>query len=153
MDGGEREPRPDARLVRTDVGDVLTYSRKVDVVMATPDEYVGRQLRVEGQLRQGSIEFQNDPSCEHRFVLMQGDLEMPVRFPRCVVPDTFRDVPGMDVGVTVEGELQADDSIEATQVLAKCPSKYEMKQKAASGEKAPHAMGGPAEAPSPVAAP
>ena len=45
----------------------------------------------------------------------------------------------MDLGVTVEGELQADESIEASQVLAKCPSKYEMKEKAASGEKAPHA--------------
>jgi cytochrome c-type biogenesis protein CcmE len=45
----------------------------------------------------------------------------------------------MDVAVTVEGELRSDDSLEASQVLAKCPSKYEMKQKAASGEKAPHA--------------
>jgi len=44
----------------------------------------------------------------------------------------------MDVGVTVEGELRSDDSIEASQVLAKCPSKYEMQQKQAQGEKAPH---------------
>ena len=63
---------------------------------------------------------------------------MPVRYAQCVVPDTFRDVPGMDVGVTVEGELLTDNSFEATSVLAKCPSKYEMKQKAAGGEKMPH---------------
>jgi cytochrome c-type biogenesis protein CcmE len=56
-----------------------------------------------------------------------------------VVPDTFRDVPGMDVGVTVEGALQADNSFEATSVLAKCPSKYEMKDRANKGEQMPHA--------------
>jgi len=44
----------------------------------------------------------------------------------------------MDVGVTVEGELHADNSFEATSVLAKCPSKYEMKNRAANGEKMPH---------------
>jgi cytochrome c-type biogenesis protein CcmE len=46
----------------------------------------------------------------------------------------------MDVGVTVEGELQADNSFEATSVLAKCPSKYEMKDRKASGEAVPHGM-------------
>ena len=45
----------------------------------------------------------------------------------------------------VEGVGQAVElvpgagAVEATQVLAKCPSKYEMKQKAANGEKMPHA--------------
>ena len=64
---------------------------------------------------------------------------MPVRFAQCVVPDTFRDVPGMDVGVTVEGTLLADNSFEATTVLAKCPSKYEMKERQGRGEQMPHA--------------
>ena len=54
------------------------------------------------------------------------------------MPDTFRDVPDIDVGVTVEGELQADDSFEATSVLAKCPSKYEMQQRKEHGEQMPH---------------
>jgi len=44
----------------------------------------------------------------------------------------------MDVGVTVEGELQANNTFEATTVLAKCPSKYEMKDRAARGERMPH---------------
>jgi len=63
---------------------------------------------------------------------------VPVRFAQCVVPDTFRDIAGMDVGVTVEGTLAADDSFEASSVLAKCPSKYEMKEKQKSGEMMPH---------------
>jgi cytochrome c-type biogenesis protein CcmE len=47
-------------------------------------------------------------------------------------------VPDVDVGVTVEGELQADSTFEATSVLAKCPSKYEMQQRKQHGEQMPH---------------
>jgi cytochrome c-type biogenesis protein CcmE len=56
------------------------------------------------------------------------------------VPDTFKDMPGMDVEVTAEGKLGADDKVfTATSIIAKCPSKYEMKQKSMAGEIAPHA--------------
>jgi len=68
---------------------------------------------------------------------LKNGVEMPVRFAQCVVPDTFRDMPGMDVGVTVEGELQTDGNFEASNVLAKCPSKYEMKEKAKNGQMPP----------------
>jgi cytochrome c-type biogenesis protein CcmE len=49
----------------------------------------------------------------------------------------------MDVGVTVEGELLADNSFVASTVLAKCPSKYEMKERQGRGEQMPHAAVGP----------
>ena len=68
----------------------FVYSKLVHEVMGAPDSFEGRRLRVEGELRQGSIEFREDP-CEWRFVLYKEDKEMPVRFPQCVVPDTFRD--------------------------------------------------------------
>ena len=55
------------------------------------------------------------------------------------MPDTFRDVPGMDVAVTAEGKLTDDGRFEASQIMAKCPSKYEMQQRAEAGEQAPHA--------------
>jgi len=46
----------------------------------------------------------------------------------------------MDVGVTVEGKLAAGGGgFDATQVLAKCPSKYEMKERRDHGEQMPHA--------------
>ena len=35
----------------------------------------------------------------------------------------------MDIGVTVEGKLASNGGFEASQVLAKCPSKYEMKER------------------------
>jgi cytochrome c-type biogenesis protein CcmE len=114
------------------------YSKPVDELLVDKAKFVGRPVRAEGNLVHGSIEKRIDP-CEYRFKIERNGVMVPIRLAKCVVPDTFRDVPGMDLAVTVEGELLADDSLEATQVLAKCPSKYEMKQKAARGEQAPHA--------------
>jgi cytochrome c-type biogenesis protein CcmE len=63
-----------------------------------------------------------------------------VRYAQCIVPDTFKDVPGMDVGVTVEGKLAAGGGFEASQVMAKCPSKYEMKEMKEQGKEMPHQL-------------
>lgn len=125
-------------LVLVGMQDKGMYSKPVDELIAQKAKFVGKPVRVEGNLVHGSLVKRESP-CEYRFKMEKNGTELPVRFGKCVVPDTFRDIPGMDVGVTVEGELQADNSVEASQVLAKCPSKYEMKQKAAGGEKAPHA--------------
>jgi cytochrome c-type biogenesis protein CcmE len=76
--------------------------------------------------------------CEYRFTIAKNGVSLPVRFAQCIVPDTFRDVPGLDVGVTVEGELRPDNGFEATSVLAKCPSKYDMQQRKQRGEEMPH---------------
>ena len=140
-------------LVLVGMQDKGVYSKPVDELIQQTSKFVGKPVRAEGLLVHGSLVKRESP-CEYRFKMEKNGTEVPVRYAKCVVPDTFRDVPGMEVGVTVEGELQTDNSIEASQVLAKCPSKYEMKQKAASGEKAPHAMGGPGEsAPMPNATP
>lgn len=126
-------------LVLVGFRDKGTYSKSVDELVAQKAQYVDKPVRVEGLLVHGTLQKRDTP-CEYRFTIEKNGTQMPVRFPKCVVPDTFRDVPGVDLGVTVEGRLLADQSLEATQVLAKCPSKYEMKQKAAAGETAPHAM-------------
>jgi cytochrome c-type biogenesis protein CcmE len=47
-------------------------------------------------------------------------------------------MPGMDVTVTAEGTLAQNGSFEATHIMAKCPSKYEMRDRAGRGEQAPH---------------
>lgn len=125
-------------LVLGGVKDKGMYSKPVDQLLAEKAKFRNKQVRAEGNLVHGSLVKRESP-CEYRFKMEKNGTEMNVRYAKCVVPDTFRDVPNMDVGVTVEGELLPDDSVEATQVLAKCPSKYEMKQKAANGEKMPHA--------------
>jgi cytochrome c-type biogenesis protein CcmE len=126
-----------AGLVLTAMQDNAIYSRPVDQLLAQKAKFVGRPVRAEGNLVHGSL-VKRDLPCEYRFALSKGGAELAVRFPQCVVPDTFRDVPDVDVGVTVEGELQANDTFEATSVLAKCPSKYEMQEKRRQGEQMPH---------------
>ena len=121
----------------SDASDALVYSKLVDQVMVNPGEFEGRELRVEGDLKQGSIKFRESP-CEYRFVLTKAEHEMPVEFPQCIVPDTFKD--GMNLEVTVQGKLKGDGTFLANQVIPRCPSKYDMKQKQANGEQAPHAL-------------
>jgi cytochrome c-type biogenesis protein CcmE len=126
-----------ATLVLTGMQDNAIYSRPVDQLMAEKAKFLHRPVRAEGNLVHGSL-VKRDQPCEYRFSIEKNSVEVPVRFAQCVVPDTFRDVPDTDVGVTVEGELQADGSFEATTVLAKCPSKYEMQQRKNRGEQMPH---------------
>ena len=123
-------------LLGSEAGDAFVYSKLVHEVAQDPAAFEGRRLRVEGELRQGSIKFREDP-CEWRFVLEKEGEEMPVTFPQCVVPDTFRD--GMGISVTVEGEIDRQGKFLASQVIPRCPSKYEMKEKLEAGEAMPHA--------------
>jgi cytochrome c-type biogenesis protein CcmE len=119
--------------------EAAVYAKTVDQLMADKTRLAGRPVRVEGNLVKGSLVHQESP-CEYRFRMENAGAIVPVRYGQCVVPDTFRDVPGMDVKVTVEGKLGADGQFEATQVMAKCPSKYEMREKTQNGEKAPHTV-------------
>lgn len=125
-------------LLGTGAQDAFVYSKLVDEVMRDQDRWVGREVRVEGQLRQGSVVFVSEPTCEHTFVLERGNQSMPVRFPRCVVPDTFRDDMPMDV--VVQGQLQSNGTFHASEVIPRCPSKYEMRERQQNGEEMPHAM-------------
>lgn len=124
-----------ALLSGSDAGEAFVYSKLVHEVTADPAAFEGRELRVEGDLRQGSVQFREDP-CEWRFVIEKKGEAMPVRFPQCVVPDTFRDDYG--ISVTAQGRLEPDGTFLANQVVPRCPSKYEMKQKQAAGEEMPH---------------
>lgn len=114
----------------------FVYSEMVDEVVADPGAHRDRTLRVEGQLQSGSVLFREDP-CEWRFVIEREGRAMPVEFPQCVVPDTFRD--GMGISVVVEGRLQENGTFHATQVIPRCPSRYEMEQRRQAGEAMPHA--------------
>jgi cytochrome c-type biogenesis protein CcmE len=126
-----------AALVLGGMQDNAIYSKPVDALLAQKSRFLHRPVRAEGNLVHGTLAKRELP-CEYRFTIEKNGAELPVRFAQCIVPDTFRDVPDVDVGVTVEGELQADSTFEATSVLAKCPSKYEMQQRKQHGEQMPH---------------
>lgn len=124
--------------------DVFVYSHTVAEVMAEPNAWAGRTLRAEGDLVDGTVQFREDP-CDYHFTLSGGDHRMAVDFPQCVVPDTFRE--GMGITVVVEGRLAADGTFHASQVIPRCPSRYEMDERAGRGETMPHAL---PPAPSPI---
>lgn len=115
---------------------VFVYSVMVSEVVSDVGAHLDRTLRVEGQLVDGSVRFREEP-CEWRFVLEHEGRRMPVEYAQCVVPDTFRD--GMGISVVVEGRLRRDGSFVATQVIPRCPSRYEMEQRRQAGEPMPHA--------------
>jgi len=125
-------------LVFTSFKNGAMYSKTVDVLLRDKDKVGERAVRVNGTLVKGSL-VRRDQPCEYRFTIQSKGVTLPVRFPECVVPDTFRDMPGMDVDVTAEGKLTQEGNFEASNIMAKCPSKYEMKERARSGEQAPHA--------------
>ncbi len=122
-------------LFGSQASDAFVYSKLVNEVLAQPKAFVGRELRVEGMLKPGSIRFRQDP-CEWRFVLNNSGKSLPIRFPQCVVPDTFRD--GMGIMVTVQGQLQDEGFFMANQVIPRCPSKYEMDEQQQAGVSKPH---------------
>lgn len=125
-------------LVFTSFQGAAIYSVGVDQLLKEPNRYGQRHVRVKGMLVKGTLARRELP-CEYRFKLQEKDAVLTVQYPQCVVPDTFRDMPGMDVEVTAEGKLSANGtSFDATAIMAKCPSKYEMKQRSGGGEMAPH---------------
>lgn len=112
------------------------YALGTDQLVDRSAELTGRRVRVEGELVPGTLVKRDDP-CEFRFRMRAAPggasgtvAEIPVYYPQCVIPDTFRDRPEGGVQVTVEGTLQkaaagGAQEFKATLVMAKCSSKYD----------------------------
>jgi cytochrome c-type biogenesis protein CcmE len=115
------------------------YSKGVDELIRDKTRFESRAVRVVGTLVAGTLARRSDP-CEYRFKMQKNDVVMTVLYPQCVVPDTFRDVPGVKVEVTAEGKLMPDGSFRAHQIMAKCPSKYDMRGKSGQGQAMPHSL-------------
>jgi cytochrome c-type biogenesis protein CcmE len=124
-------------LVLTSFDGAAIYSKGVDELVRGGSAVKDRTIRVQGILVKGTL-VRRDQPCEYRFHMKKNGADIEVRYPQCVVPDTFRDVPNMDVEVTATGKISEAGYFQASQIMAKCPSKYEMKQLAEGGEKAPH---------------
>jgi cytochrome c-type biogenesis protein CcmE len=100
------------------------YYKMVDEVMVEPSEWVDKSLRVHGFVEAGSIDEEIVDQKMHRsFVLENQGQRIVVRHVG-PVPDTFKDLSE----VVAKGRLvQADGGyvLEASELSAKCPSKYE----------------------------
>jgi cytochrome c-type biogenesis protein CcmE len=104
--------------------DAAVYATPVDKLASGNPALIGRKVRVEGELVPGTL-VKRDQPCEYRFTVHKDRAELPVRYAQCVIPDTFRDMPGGGVQVTIEGALTERGDFEATLVMAKCASKYD----------------------------
>ncbi len=85
--------------------------------------FYARQIRVSGPLHQASIDW-NPKMMNLKFHLVNGNEMFPVEFTG-VIPDTFQH----SETVVAEGRYTPAGVFQATNILVKCPSKYEEEKK------------------------
>jgi cytochrome c-type biogenesis protein CcmE len=95
------------------------WSINVTELRAKGSTAIGQGVRVSGQLEADSVE-KDIKANKIAFVLTDGTNRLPVSY-NGIVPDTF----DRAVEVVAEGKLNPDGSFTATNVLARCPSKYD----------------------------
>jgi cytochrome c-type biogenesis protein CcmE len=106
-------------LLFTTMGESMQYYKYVDEVMAQPDAWQGKKLQVHGYVVPGSRFFVPN-TLDYTFDLHRNGQTIRAYYSG-VVPDTFKD----DAEVVLTGKLAADGTFHATDMTAKCPSKYE----------------------------
>jgi cytochrome c-type biogenesis protein CcmE len=102
----------------TTLGESMQYYKYVDEVTAQPDAWKDKNLQVHGNVVPGSIGRKQD-SLEWRFDIQRNGQKMTAYYTG-IVPDTFKD----DSEVVLTGRLTSQGFM-ATEMTAKCPSKYE----------------------------
>ena len=105
-------------LLFTTLQDNLQYYKYVDEVVAAPHEWEGKTMQVHGYVVPGSIQGTED-RLKWRFDLQRNGKVINATFSG-PPPDTFKD----DAEVVLTGQLSSH-GFAATEMTAKCPSKYE----------------------------
>ncbi|OGN91193.1 MAG: hypothetical protein A2Z70_00695 [Chloroflexi bacterium RBG_13_48_17] len=96
-----------------------TYDITVSEFVAKADSFTGKQVRVVGQVVPGSVN-QDTNNFTLSFTIADGEASLPVVY-QGVVPDTFKE--GTDI--VVEGKSDQQGVFHASQLITKCPAKYE----------------------------
>jgi len=106
-------------LMYTTLGESMQYYKYVDEVTAQPASvWKDKRLQVHGHVVPGSIGKKRD-TLDYRFEIQRNGQKLTA-FYTGIVPDTFKD----DSEVVLTGRLTSDGFV-ATDMTAKCPSKYE----------------------------
>jgi cytochrome c-type biogenesis protein CcmE len=105
-------------LLYSTLGESMQYYKYVDEVMAQPAAWEGKKLQVHGTVVPGSRKRKRD-SLEYVFDLQRNGKVIHAYYSG-IVPDTFKD----DAEVVLTGHLTPNGFM-ATDMTAKCPSKYE----------------------------
>jgi cytochrome c-type biogenesis protein CcmE len=108
-------------LFYSSAGEAFEYYKHVDEVMSEPAKWEGKHLQLHGFVVPESIKRRMDTAhqqIEYKFLAVNCGSEVPVRYAG-TVPDTFKD----RAEVVVKGKLE-NGSFQASEISAKCPSKY-----------------------------
>ena len=106
-----------AGLLYSTMGESLEYYKKVDEVMVNPQEWHGKALQLHGYAK--GVGRKAD-SLDWRFDIRNNGKVVRAYYTG-VTPDTFKE----DSEVVVKGRLADDNTFHATEIIAKCPSKYD----------------------------
>ena len=112
-----------AYLFYSSAGEAFEYYKHVDEVMAQPTRWNGKHLQVHGFVVPDSIQKRLDKEhqqIEYKFRAINCGSELEVHYAG-TVPDTFKD----RAEVVVKGTLANGTLFNATEISAKCPSKYQ----------------------------
>lgn len=110
-------------LISTNLQDSLQYYLTVSELSAAESDYQDRIIRLAGRA-EGVVEERTDRGLGYTFNVVEGGVFRQVRY-QGFVPDTFKE--GSEVVVT--GYLDQNGDFQATEILAKCASKYEAQLK------------------------
>jgi cytochrome c-type biogenesis protein CcmE len=109
-------------LLYSTAGSAFEYYKHVDEVTGARASWQGKPMQLHGFVVPGSIQKRFDKDhgrLEYRFRETNCGQDLDVYYAG-VVPDTFKDGAEVVVKGTLEG-----DSFHSTEVMAKCPSKYQ----------------------------
>lgn len=107
-------------LLVTSMGDAMVYYKTVDELFAERGRFEGQEVRVNGQLVEGSL-LRKPGTDEFRFQMAKNGEVLSV-FYSGIIPDTVK--PGREI--LVQGKLApGEKKLIASEILTKCPSKYE----------------------------
>ena len=105
-------------LLYSSLGESLQYYKYVDEVMVEPTAWHGKNLQVHGVVVPDSIG-RKDNTLEWRFDIQRNGKVLTAYY-NGIVPDTFK----ADSEVVLTGTMDAK-GFHATEMTAKCPSKYD----------------------------
>lgn len=106
-------------LVFTGMRESFVYYFTVSELLEKKDSLYGRGVRVAGKVEPGSIVY-DSRNLNLEFNIMDDSHRVRVIY-HGILPDLFKD----NADVVVEGEYHPSGLFKASQLLAKCPSKYE----------------------------
>ena len=113
-----------AILIFTSRADSSRYAM-IDALMAAPDKWTDGDMKIHGWVDPGSIKpYTEDGTTKRTFVLAKGGKRVTVRFTGAP-PDTFEDQSEVVASGRLHKLPSGEYEFAATELMAKCPSKYE----------------------------